>query len=60
MCGPKRNEVTGGLRKLYNDKLHDLYSSPNSPDQIKEDEMVGAGSEHGGKEKSVQNFGLKA
>jgi hypothetical protein len=27
--GPKRDEVTGGWRKLYNEQLHDLYRSPN-------------------------------
>jgi hypothetical protein len=27
--GPKRDEVTGGWRKLHNEKLHDLYSSPS-------------------------------
>jgi hypothetical protein len=27
--GPKRDEVTGESRKLYNEELHDLYSSPN-------------------------------
>jgi hypothetical protein len=26
--GPKRDEVTGGWRKLHNEELHDLYSSP--------------------------------
>jgi hypothetical protein len=26
--GPKRDEVTGEWRKLYNEELHDLYSSP--------------------------------
>jgi hypothetical protein len=26
--GPKRDEVTGGWRKLYNGELHGLYSSP--------------------------------
>jgi hypothetical protein len=25
--GPKRDRVTGGWRKLYNEELHDLYSS---------------------------------
>jgi hypothetical protein len=27
--GPKRNEVTGGSRKLHNEELHSLYSSPS-------------------------------
>jgi hypothetical protein len=25
--GSKRDEVTGGLRELHNEELHDLYSS---------------------------------
>jgi hypothetical protein len=27
--GPKRDEVTGDWRKLHNEDLHNLYSSPN-------------------------------
>jgi hypothetical protein len=27
--GPKRVEVTGERRKLHNEELHDLYSSPS-------------------------------
>jgi hypothetical protein len=27
--GPKRDEVTGEWRKLHNEELHDLYSSPS-------------------------------
>jgi hypothetical protein len=27
--GPKRDEVTGESRKLHNEELHDLYSSPS-------------------------------
>jgi hypothetical protein len=27
--GPKRDEVIGEWRTLYNEKLHDLYCSPN-------------------------------
>jgi hypothetical protein len=27
--GPKRDDVTGEWRKLHNEELHDLYSSPN-------------------------------
>jgi hypothetical protein len=33
--GPKRNEVTGEWRKLHNEELHILYSSPNIIMQIK-------------------------
>jgi hypothetical protein len=29
MFGPKRNEMTGGWRKLHNEELHNLYSSPS-------------------------------
>jgi hypothetical protein len=27
--GPKRDEVTGGWRKLHNEELHNLYCSPS-------------------------------
>jgi hypothetical protein len=27
--GPKRDEVTGGWRKLHNEELYNLYCSPN-------------------------------
>jgi hypothetical protein len=27
--GPKRDEMTGEWRKLHNEELHDLYSSPS-------------------------------
>jgi hypothetical protein len=33
--GCKGNEVTGGWRKLHNEKLHNLYSSPNIIRMIK-------------------------
>jgi hypothetical protein len=26
--GPKRDEVTGGWRRLHNEELHNLYFSP--------------------------------
>jgi hypothetical protein len=32
---PKRGEVTGGWRKLRNEELHNLYSSPNIIKMIK-------------------------
>jgi hypothetical protein len=27
--GPRRDEVTGGWRKLHNEELHNLFSSPS-------------------------------
>jgi len=27
--GPKRDEITGKCRRLHNEKLYDIYSSPN-------------------------------
>jgi hypothetical protein len=35
MFRPKRDEVTGGWRKLHNEKLHNLYSSPSIIRMIK-------------------------
>jgi hypothetical protein len=37
--GPKRDEVTGEWRKLHNEELHILYSSPNIIRQIKSRRM---------------------
>jgi hypothetical protein len=37
--GPKRDEVTGGWRKMHNDDLHNLYSSPNIIRTIKSRRM---------------------
>jgi hypothetical protein len=33
--GAKRDEITGEWRKLHNEELHDLYSSPNTVQVIK-------------------------
>jgi hypothetical protein len=43
MFGPKRNEVTGGWRKLHNEELHGLYSSPSIVRVIKARRMRWAG-----------------
>jgi hypothetical protein len=41
--GPKRDEVTGEWRKLHNEELHNLYSSPDIIWQIKSRRMRWAG-----------------
>jgi hypothetical protein len=40
---PKRDEVTGKWRKLHNEELHNLYSSPHIIRQIKSRRMRWAG-----------------
>jgi hypothetical protein len=37
--GPMRNEMTGDWRKLHNEELHNLYSSPNIIKMIKSRRM---------------------
>jgi len=41
--GPVRDEVTGELRRLHNEELNDLYSSPNIVRVIKSRRMRWAG-----------------
>jgi hypothetical protein len=41
--GPKRDEATGGWRKLHNEELHNLYSSTNMIRIIKSRRMKCAG-----------------
>jgi hypothetical protein len=41
--GPKRDKVTGEWRKLHNEELHILYTSPNIIRQIKSRIMRWAG-----------------
>jgi hypothetical protein len=41
--GQKRDEVTGGWRKLHNEELRDLYSSPSIIRIIKSGRMRWAG-----------------
>jgi hypothetical protein len=60
--GPKRDEMTGSWRKLHNEELHGLYSSPGIVRVIKgkEDEMGGACGAHGGGKGCIQHFGWEA
>jgi hypothetical protein len=57
--GPKSDEVTGEWRKLHNEELHNLYSSPDIIRQVKAKEVGGVCSTHGSGEKCVQGFGGK-
>ena len=41
--GPKRDEMTGEWRKLHNEELNDLYSSPNIVRAVKSRRMRWAG-----------------
>jgi hypothetical protein len=41
--GPKKDEVTGGWRKVHNEELHNLYSSPSIMRLIKSRRMRWAG-----------------
>jgi hypothetical protein len=45
--GPERDEVTGESRKLHNEELNNLYSSPSSG-EIEKSEMGGACSTYWG------------
>jgi hypothetical protein len=41
--GPKKDEATGVWRKIHNEELHDLYSSPNIVRVIKSKRIRWAG-----------------
>jgi hypothetical protein len=43
IIGSKRHEVTGGLRKLHEEELHNLYCSPNIIRMMKSNRMRWAG-----------------
>jgi len=43
ILGPRRDEVTGEWRRLYNEELNDLYSSPNIVRVIKSRRIRWAG-----------------
>ena len=43
LIGPRRDEVTGDWRRLHNEEINDLYSSPNIVRVIKSRRMRWAG-----------------
>jgi hypothetical protein len=53
--GPKRDEVTGEWKKLHNEELRNLYSSPSIVRIIKSRRMMmgGSCSTNGGEEERV-------
>jgi hypothetical protein len=53
ILGPKRDEVTGEWRKLHNEELNDLYSSPIKSRRIRLWGHVA----RMGEERSIQGFG---
>jgi hypothetical protein len=57
--GPKRDETTGEWRRLHNEELTDLYSSPNIIRVIRSRRMrwLGHVARMGEKEKCIQDFG---
>jgi hypothetical protein len=54
--GPKRDEVTGEWRKLHNEELNNMYSSPDIISQVKANEVGGTCGTHRRGEESVQGF----
>ena len=54
--GAKKDEVTGGCRKLHNEELNDLYSSPNIIRVIKSRRMRWAGRVAHMVERCIQAF----
>jgi hypothetical protein len=60
--GPKRDDVTGEWRKLHNEELHNLYSSPDIIRQIEsQGELCGHGMWHAwGRREKYTRFWLES
>jgi hypothetical protein len=59
---PKRDEVASGWRKLHNEELHNLYSTPSIIRMMKSRRMRWAGqvARMGGEDECIEDFGRKA
>jgi hypothetical protein len=58
--GPKRDEIIGGWRKLHNEELNNLYSSPNIIRTIKSRRIRWAGNVACSEEECLHGFGWKS
>jgi hypothetical protein len=56
--GPKKDKIVAGCRKLHNNDLHNLYSSPNIIRMIKSIRMRRAGNVAGMGERAI-NIGFR-
>jgi len=56
--GPRRDEASGEWKRLHNEELKDLYSSPNTIRVLKSRRMKWAGhvARYGGQKRCMQDF----
>ena len=54
---PLREEVTWEWKRLHNEELYDLYSSPSIMQAIKSNKKGGACGMYGGQQRCIQGFG---
>jgi hypothetical protein len=60
IVGLTREEMVRGWRRVHNEELHNLYTSPSTIRMIKPRRMRGVGQvAHMGDEKCIQNFHQK-
>jgi hypothetical protein len=59
---PQKDEIIGGMRKLHNEELHNLYSLSSKIRMIKSRRMRWAGhvTRMGEEEECIEDFGEKA